>query len=185
MVSDRIRKQMYSPYHKEAMHCFISYILVSLALVVIFLAFSASLSFDYVGTVLPIIVLYTVLETVLNFRLSLLALFEEKSLKFKKEALSIERISGDHSFSGHYGSIIPKLYDRKLRVDRYKLICRNEQGKKVALRTVMSGKKYQLLQDRLFNSCDCGCDIIYGKYTKIVLFYGSKELWTDKMNHLF
>ena len=61
----------------------------------------------------------------------------------------------------------------------------SNQGKKVILKAVMSGKKYQVIQDRIFHSIPTTATILFGKHTKIIMYYKSADEWTDKLNHMF
>jgi len=100
--------------------------------------------------------------------------------------ITIESIIEEASWSGYaFTSVMSKLYPKELRVTRYKLRCKDITGKVVVLRSAMSGKKFQIIQDRLYYSKPTTCSVVYGKKTHIILFYEKKIEWCDVLNHKF
>ena len=177
----------YSPYYREALYCLALSVRDIIVIVLsYFLVFFIS-NMEPWKLYIAILVFYVLAISTIYYRVSILTLFEKKSCKWTVEKLAIQKIVQEASFSNHPCGkrTITKLYPKDVRMDRYKLICQNAEGKRVVLRTAMSGKKFQLIQDRIYYSLPTECKISYGKYSKIVMFYKSKELWTDQLNHLF
>ena len=185
MDKKSIAKNAYAPYIKESLYCVEIFALVAGLILIIFAAFSVATGINVY--IVPVIILsvYAVLDCILNHWLSILSAFERKC-DWLECKLTIKAIKTEASWSGHmWESAIKKLYPKAWRVDRYKLICEDVDGKKIVLRSVMRGKKYQIIQDRVFNSLPTECSIMYGRYTKIVMYYKGKDIWTDKLNHMF
>ncbi len=93
-------------------------------------------------------------------------------------------ITEDYSPSSHWGSVIPKLYPKQLNVSRNKLICTDEGGKTLRLRTAMSGKKWQLLFDSIESDPQPRANT-FGKLTHIVISYDDKDDLCFQLNHNF
>lgn len=187
MVSDKRKKlaeKAYEPYFEEAIYCLENYIIACLAVIILFIL----CSFVFAVNMWPLITLalgiLTILECLGNFRLSFLAKLENRRLLWIKRNLTIIKITEDFSTSTRWGSILPKLYPKNQRMNRYKLICVDQNQKRYKLRSAMSGKKYQIIQDRLFELKNTSCEIHYGKYSHIIMLYKNHEEWTDKLNHM-
>ena len=185
MVLDKkIFKKAYSPYFKEARYCFIIYLCVSVSVVLFFVCFAAIKQIEVFLFLVPVLIVYALCEFATNYRLIFMIILE--NARCKKQTVIINRIVTEHSWSGHlWNSVLPKLYEKKQLVNRYKLICHDPNGKKVILRCVMSAKKCKFLQNRIFESLSTQCVIVYGKYSKIVICYESNQSWTDQLNHMF
>lgn len=182
----KFAKKAYKPYFFEARHCFMIYVLVSLIISVLFIAFSMIYDTNTIPFLVSVLVIYLIADCLLNYRLSFMAMLEMKSLHWNKQELTIVKISKDYAWSGYlWTSVLPKLYPKEQRVDKYKLICKEESGENIVLRSVMSGKKYQIIQDRIFDSMPTKCTIYYGKISKIIMYYKNDEPWTDILNHNF
>ena len=189
MDSDKIlklSKRAYEPYFKEALHCFQIWVLVSLACVCVSVAISVYANVNLLPFVAAFIALYALADCILNYRLSFLALAESKKETWDIDEFEITEISEDPSWAGHWWeSTVSRLYPKDLRVERYKLKCRTASGEIKALRAAMSGKKYQIISDRIFNLQPTKCKIRYGKHSRIIIHYASGGEWTDTLNHLF
>ena len=179
-------KRAYQPYHKEALHCLQIYILIVLCAVCIFAALSAYANENLLPVFGIFLIICTVLEVVLNHRLSLLAVWELKKQAWDVDELEIQEISEEASWSGYmFVSVIADLYPKNLRVQRYKLKCKTKDGKTICLRAVMGGKKYQIIQDRIFQALPTKCTVHYGRKTHVILWFVNDSPWTDLLNHLF
>lgn len=177
----------YQPYYEESSYCIWIYVVVSFVLVAVFLAFGHYAHDSKIMVIGACIIgIYAICEFFANHRLAVAALIESKKKNWKKQKLTIRKIKTEASWSGHlWESVIPKLYPKGQSVSRYKIICMDENGQKVVLRIVMGGKKYQIIQDRVFQSLDTRCTIYYGAKSKIIIFFESNDVWTDRINHMF
>ena len=179
-------QKAYRPYRLESIYCIITYVIVVLVLFIVFLAFGYNNKIKMTGIYISIIVVYTICNFFFNHLIHVMTTIEYKKKNWIKQELTICQIKKEASWSGHlWESIIPKLYPKEQLVDRYKIICTDKNGKEVILRSVMGGKKYQIIQDRIYNSLDTKCIIHYGKMSRIIIFFESNNIWTDKINHMF
>ena len=174
MDSNKVEySRAYSPYRKEALYCFIVDILI---LIVSFIViFSIKLE-TYTIQLLWIIPVYLIAEVFLNYRLALLSLIEEKCRGGTVLAtVEIKRISRESSLSGRWESVIPKLYPKEMRVERYKINCTDPNGKKIVLRRAMSMKNAQLFDKMI--ECDSmrRRTVVIGKYSHIIVKYCDKD----------
>ena len=182
----KLSKSAYEPYFKEALHCFQMFVLVSLSCLCVSVAISVYANVNLLPFVAAFIILYALADCLLNYRLSLLALVESKKEAWDIEEFEIIKIFEEASWSGHlWKSTVARLYPQNLRVGKYKLKCRAKNGEITTLRAAMSGKKYQIIGERIFNSQVTKCKISYGKYSRIIIHYANGGEWTDKLNHLF
>ena len=189
-MDDNRRKKIairsYTPYFKESVYCLVIQVLVTGCLCAVFVGVGVVYQITVWPILIGILIVAWVVELLLNQRLSMVALWELKKLKWNTAAVTILEISEEASWSGHiWESVISKLYPSNQRVGRYKLICQTKTGKKLVLRCIMSGKKWQIIQDRIFDKQSTECSIHYGTHTRIVMLYCSQEDWTDKLNHMF
>lgn len=188
MVFDKenITQRAYSPYNKMALYALpVTILIVFLSLIgACLLGYILNVSFLFIF--LPVALLFITIQILLEYKTPLISLFERKRCEWVTEELTIQKIVKEYDFSSPwYTRTLPKLYSKEQNVDQYKLICRNQAGKRVVLRTAMSAKKYQLLQDRIFSNHSTNCTVSYGKYSKIVMLYRSPDAWTDQLNHMF
>lgn len=183
---DSLASKAYAPYYKESLHCFQVFLLVSAIILIVYVTFGIATTNNTLHFYVMIEVCYILMDSALNHRLTFLSLYEKRNKKWEELEISIREIKDELSFSNHIlESVIPKLYSPNLRVGKYKLNCLTKDNQRISLRIVMSGKKYQIIQDRIFKSLPTNCTVICGKYSKIIIFFKSSELWTDKLNHMF
>ena len=181
-----LASKAYAPYYKESLHCFQLFLLVSAIILIVCVTFGVATTINMLYFYVMTEVWYILTDSALNHRLTFLSLYEKRNKKWEELEISIRAIKHELSFSRNgLESVIPKLYPKNLRVGKYKLNCLTNDGKRISLRIVMSGKKYQIIQDRIFNSLPTNCTVLCGKYTKIIIFFKSSEMWTDKLNHMF
>ena len=97
--------------------------------------------------------------------------------------LVFTKIKDDWSGSSRWdNSLICKFYDKKLIVDRRKLICKDEMGKRVVLRSVMSSKKCQAIASKIDANSGWEETVTYGKLSHIILKYESKDDFSRMLN---
>lgn len=178
-------RDAYRPYFKESMDTLIRSVLIILCILTFSVAFSLVYENYFYLFATFAVFLYVICDCVLNYRLVILALIERKKNEWICEEIEVVRIKDEWVWSGYlWKSRLSKLYPKEMHVGRYKLECKNKEGKKINLRSVMSGKKYQILNDRIFYSRSTKCLVSFGRYTKIIMHYESNEKWTDQLNHI-
>ena len=181
-------RKVYEPYFKEVSHCFYNDIFLASVLLVLVIVISILIS-DYYFLILytKVFVIFLIIEYLFIYHIFFKIIFERRKYDWCNQKVTIIKIVNEYSFSGNrlQGPIIPRLYPAKARVNRYKLICQNEDGKIIRLRSVMSAKKCFVIENRLSKSLSTNCTIYYGKHSKIVMFYKGEEKWTDLLNHIF
>ena len=184
---EKLEREAYSPYRKEAQHCFTLFVFSSLLICILSCVLSAIFNRNLMFLFIFALLINSLLECILNFRIAIRIFFEKRMCEWNTSEIIITKVEREYSASGPWleGSVLPKLYSADQHVDRYKLICMNRKGKKLVLRTVLSLKKYRFIQERIFAELPMECVVHYGKYSKIVMFYQSKEDWCDKLNHMF
>ena len=101
--------------------------------------------------------------------------------------LQVIAVKPENTYSSRsFGNIMPELYDKKLQVDRYKIICRDSAGRKITLRCVMSQKRKLLLLDAIQSSSALSCSVTYGRFTHVIWrFDNDHDTWADRFNHTF
>ena len=184
---EEFERKAYSPYRKESQHCFSLFVFISLIFCILSCVLSAIFNRNLMFLFIFALLIYSLLECILNFRIAILIFFEKRMCEWNNNEIIITKITKEHSASGPWleGSALPKLYSADQHVNRYKMICINKKGEKIVLRTVLSIKKYRFIQERIFAELPMECIVHYGKYSKIIMFYQSKEDWCDKLNHIF
>ena len=181
----KIASISYRPYRKEALHCLGIFICILLTLSIPI----ALLAYTWDSRILAWFILltvgYIVVDCILIYRLSLISVYENKKCDWSIQKLTITKISQEFSWAFHWSADgISRLYPKELHFDKYKVVCKNEMGSRVVLRTAISGKKYQIIQNRLFENLDTTCTIYYGKHSKIIMLYKSNKTWTDQLNSM-
>ena len=179
-LKERELHNAYEPYNREALYCLRVDILLVLGLVIAFTLFGGW-NYPQLYWVFPF---YFLLELIFNYSLAILGFFERKLGLFLQKKIKIVRITEDYSPSGHWGSVIPKLYPKQVNVSRNKLICTDEDGKRLRLRSAMSGKKWQLLFDSI-EANPSQCTVTFGKLTHIVISYDDQNELCFQLNHNF
>ncbi|MBQ6569495.1 MAG: hypothetical protein IJL87_04490 [Clostridia bacterium] len=171
-----ICKRAYAPYKREALYCFVLDAVLSAVLIPLIWLMDFPLLF------LSIPLLF-ITETALNYRIGLLSYAEQKKERFVTEKVQFVSIADEYSASGHWGSVIPALYDKKLRMGRYKIKCTDQNGKLIRLRCAVSGKKWQIISDYITLGDSLPLVVTYGKLTHIIIRYEDKNDMCRKLNH--
>lgn len=181
-LHDSLLKKAYAPYRKEALHC------AGLALVITIVGFLSMLLIN-LHQIAPILFLifplYWLAEILINCRLSIYSFWEARKREYVTTTATIIQIRTENAVSAHWGSAIPQLYPKQLRVDRYKIVGYDDSGNKVFFRCVMSGKKWQLLSDNVQKGSSLERKIIYGKYSRIIILWSDKDDLAHSLNHMF
>ena len=172
----------YDPYNREALYSLRLDILIVLCLAILLALFGALPKYAAVFWVFPF---YFLLELVFNYSLALLGRIESKKQLYASRQVRIQSIAEEYSPSGHWGSVIPRLYPKQLNVSRSKLICLDDSGKRLRLRSVVSGKKWQALSDGIEAEPQKLRSVTYGKLTHIVISYDDKDELCFQLNHNF
>lgn len=172
----------YEPYRREALHCFWADAAVSAAMLLLIVATHLYQASRIIWAVFPLLFL---VEGFVNYRLSLCSFVERRRKLYRVDHLQIVNIREDRSASGHWGSIVPQLYSPKMYVDRYRIKCRDADGRTIQLRCVMSGKKHRILSERMGDKEKLSIAIRYGKLTHIIITYLDQDETAWKLNHMF
>lgn len=205
-MSSNERKMLhaYEPYRREALYCLrVDLLIVFCGAIIVTIAGMPRIwpSFYWIFPA------YLLIELFLNYSLALIGTMEQRRELFIRRQVRIQKITREHSFSGRWGSVISKLYPPNLMVDRYKMICLDENGEKLTLRSAMSLKKYRLLIERIDPACrryhrgrrherpkpiDRTAPtelplwtVTIGKYSHIILSYDDKDELCDFLNYQF
>lgn len=182
----KILKRAYEPYRNEAKTALLWWIILWIIMAIgVVLSFLYGELYSMIATVLLAIYIY-IYWRVFHRHLFYPAI----EIKFHQCAcadLQIIAIKAENTYSSRgFGNIMPELYDKKLHVDRYKIICRNSSGRKIILRCVMSQKRKLLLLDAIKSSSPLPCSVTYGKFTHIIWHFDNKnDTWADTFNHTF
>lgn len=175
-LNKKIIDRCYKPYRDEALYAFIRDVAVFLAciLFLVVIIFTQGRVEKNLITFLSVFAIFLFVFLFLSsFSIHILSVIERKRYKAKEIKLKIECIELEYCFfTGIKGrSSISKLYPETMEVDRFKIICRDENNKKVALRSVMSRKKHWMILAYLETHQDEYLYITCGELTKIVLYY--------------
>ena len=171
----------YEPFHKESLHC----IAVDAAVAVIILVGALFIgSRDLGGRALwlgagAVLLAYLIGEALLNHRLSVLARLEGRFGWFETASLRQETIAEEFSFSGRWGSVMPRLYPRELNAGRFRVNMRTPTGECITLRCAVCGRQWRQApppKGRFVN-------VVYGKYSRIILSWEGVHL--RKVSGLF
>lgn len=171
----------YEPYRKEALYCLVVDVLIILgcAAMVITTGVRDRGILSLFG---GFFVLFFVIEIFTDFRLGLLSRIEESCQLYVQLVIQVVQIKEEHSTSGHWGSIIPKLYPKNLNVQRYKISCFDSNMKKLRLRSAMGEKNAQALYDIVTKNNSMKYTVLIGKYTHIIVKYCDKDDISLKLN---
>lgn len=180
-IDQKIVKRAYEPYRKEAMHCFLEYILVVLVCGVVFLIWRIQNPNIYIVVGIGCL-LFFVLEIFLDYRLALLSWIEEHWRLYDIKEVQMVRIKVEYSPSGKYESIIPKLYPKELGVNRNKIKCIDFDNKKFSLRSAMGNKNAQILIDEINKKTGVRRTVKVGKYTHIIVKYCDNDYISHRLN---
>ena len=181
-----ISTRAYEPFLLEARYNLITTMAVSLFIIVIFSVFSITKKIDVSIIIFQVLIFYFCLELTFVYRVSILVLFERKKCIWNEERVFIKKIVAYQTlFDPKNGeSVITKLSPKGKNYDRYKVVCRTDNGKRLVFKTVMSKKKQRVICDALDENEKLECVIYYGKYTKIVMRYKGDNPCFDKLNYM-
>ena len=171
----------YEPFHKESLHCLAVDVAVAAAILVGTL-FIRSRGFG--GRALwlgagAVLLVYLIGETLLNHRLSILARLEGHFGWFETASLQQESIAEEFSFSGRWGSVMPRLYPEELRAGRYRVKMRAPTGERLTLRCAVCGKQWRQTPPPEGRYAS----VTYGRYSHIILSWEGVHL--RKVSGLF
>ena len=166
----------YAPYRKEANTCLVIDSVIAVSIVLLLLLARAGW---FILLILPLFALGTF---ILNYLPTLRLRREMKDELFETAAVEILEVRELHSAAGYWGTVLKEIYPKALRVSRYKLLCRDEKGEKLALQCVMSEQKQQLLRDGIDRKQLTHCTVSYGKNTRILQAFCDRGQLTDSLN---
>lgn len=162
----------YSPYRKEALYCFA----IDVIIVIVGIATLVCLGLPHYAPVLFLIFPgYFVLEILINYRLAILSIIEERTQNYILKDVSIIGMRVEDSASGRWGSVVPKLYPGNIGMNRYKILCIDSNKHKLSLRRVMSNKNAQLLSDKIYDVSILPSTVVIGRYSRIILKYCDED----------
>ena len=173
MDSHKVAVNAYEPYFKEALFCLWFDIIIELII-------SAFLVLIKVAFLLWIIPIFFVFELFANFRIAVLAIIERRKSRYAIKDVYITDLHIEDSASGHWGSILPRLYPPNLQIERYRLTCTGPDGKKIMLRCAMSTSKRRILNK--FLGKNCILKVTYGRMSKIVVKFDGAEIDMHRLN---
>ena len=173
MDSHKAAVSAYEPYFKEALFCLWLDIIIALII-------SVFLIMTKVTFLLWIIPIFFVFELFVNFRIAVLAIFERRKSRYATKNVYITDLHIEDSASGHWGSILPRLYPSNLQIERYRLTCTGSDGEKIMLRCAMSTAKRKILNK--FLGKNCMLKVTYGRMSKIVVKYDGAESDMYRLN---
>ncbi len=180
-IDQKIINRAYEPYRKEAMHCFVEYILVVLACGVVFLIWKIQTPNIYIVLGIGCLLSF-VLEIFLNYRLALLSWIEERRQLYEVKEVQMIRFKEEYFTSGKYESIIPKLYPKDIGVCRNKIKCIDSNNKNLSLRSAMGNKNAQMLIDEIKKRTGVRRTVMVGKYTHIIVKYCDNDYISHRLN---
>ncbi len=177
-IDRKLIKNSYIPYNREALYCFCIDTMILLLGSAGFICVNAHINAPWIFGFIPFC--YTV-ECFLNYKVSLLSKIEYRYNKYTIIRLRIAKLKIELSWSGsrsdHFNaSALKKLYPKNMHVEKYRIICYDELGKKYRLRMVMSGKKWEKMLKLIERRGDTYVPITFGKLTKVVLWCD----WTNE-----
>lgn len=170
-------KMAYSPYRREALRCLIIDIAVAAAVSVLFFLVGAQ------WFLLILLPLFFVWESLVNYIWALLSFSEVRGARFETASVELIRVKDEHSASGHFGSALKELYPKSLHVGRYRILCRDGQGRKIVLRCIMSEEKWQILRDGIDVTGTLPRSVTFGKRSHILLSFNDGDALAEALNH--
>lgn len=175
-LNKKIIERCYKPYLDESLYAFIRDIAISFACVlflIIIMFLENRFEKELIVTLSLIMILLFMFILLTTLGIPILSAIERKYCGCKESKLRIERVELEYCFfTGIKGrSCISKLYPETMGIDRFKIICRDENNKKVKLRSIMSKKKDGMILDYIEAHKEENLLLTYGKLTKIVLYY--------------
>ena len=178
-------KRAYAPYRKETLYCLAIDIALSMGILFLGLFMGTVYESDwFIFFYVFVVFAYFVFGCLSRYKISLISIYENKKCQWEKKTLTVEKIKIAPWGPGHHGeNIVHKFYDKKLSVNKYKLICKDEKGKKIVLRTISGAKRIGIISQRIYEGLSTECTVYYGKYTRIAMYYKSDDGWTNPLNY--
>lgn len=189
-------KRAYEPYYEESLYA------LSISIPIYILIFIVLILLKQEVLLIIIFLPYIIFsELILIHRISVFSFIEkQKELTVTKE-LTVLDIRQEISWTGKWESPLRKIYSKEMKVDRYKIICVDSEGKKYILRSAMSGKRWQIFSDAMFiwekrrkgvTATNRKCtrnypvlNITYGKLSRVILYYNGKDDLSYMLNRTF
>ena len=181
-IDDRLIKKAYAPYNKEALHCLGINIIVLIIITTMFAYGYSQRNFSWVWiTYVVLILVYLSIEFLLYYRVWLLSKIEYKRKAYTIKKLKLYKLKSEYTLTKGYTADIfsmdiGTLYPKEMYVEKCKIICMDESGKKYRLRMVMSGDKQMKLRKAIESRGNTYLPITFGKLTKIMLWCD----WTNE-----
>lgn len=174
-LSKKSLERAYNPFFKLARYmCFlyavyIAMILVSVAVCGVYFLEEKNLYF-YMKCIKDLGGVYLIL-CVSAYILPIFSIFEQKSTNFRTVRLKVVDMQRDGLFGDYKNANdqIRNCYPKNWAVERNKLICIDEKGKRYKLRTIGSAKKMKTIR-KWFLIDQREVYITFGRFTKIILF---------------
>ena len=166
----------YAPYRKESFYCLIIDIVVAVSIVLLLLLARAG------WFILPILPIFALCTFCVNYLTILRIRREIREDSFETVTAEILGVSEIRSAAGYWGTILKEIHPKTLKVGRYKLLCRGENGQKTTLQCVMSEPRVQDLRDGIDRGQVTRCTLTYGKYSHILCVCGDRGAWADALN---
>ncbi len=176
---NRSAQDAYAPYKKEATYSLVIDAVVALSIVLLFFLAGAQ------WFLLAVVPLYGLFAYLLNYRTVLRARKEAREELTEMATADILSIKEHRTLSGCFGTVMRELYPKSMRAAQHKLICRGEDGTELVLRCVMSERKRQWIQEGIDSGRLWGRALVYGRDTKILLYFTDPGDTADTFNHMF
>ena len=96
---ENLAKRAYKPYHRAALHCLPTSVLILLLSLVASAVFEHLLHVSFLLIFLPVLVLFAIMQILLEYRVSLISLLENKRSEWVTEELTIQKIVEEYDFS--------------------------------------------------------------------------------------
>lgn len=181
-------KRAVSPYHRESLYCVALDLMALVACTGLFALIGFEKSAPSLFWILP---LYLLVECFVNYRISIQSIIAIAFRHFTSQVLRIEKMSVESASSGWlWNSVIETLYPKALGIRRYKIRCREENGKSLKLRMVMSQQKASRIASLIVLQPGSGYLITYLGYSRIILDIGRSPsssgnvMGLDSINHI-
>ena len=166
----------YTPYRKEANTCLVIDSVIAVSIVLLLWLARAGW---FILLILPMFAAYTFF---VNYLPTLRLRREVNGELFETATVEILEVREMRSAAGYWGTVLKEIYPKTLRVGRYKLLCRDEKGEKIALQCVMSEQKQLLLRDGIDRKQLTHCTVTYGQNTCILQAFCDRGQLTDSLN---
>ena len=125
-----------------------------------------------------------ILVLLANYRITILGMIEQKKDNYIQDRITMIKIKDEYTNSSKYvSSVIPKLYPENKHYGRYKIICRTKDGKRLKLRSAVSGNNWKILYDNINKEGGWERTVTYGKYSKIIVSYDDKDDEAHVLTH--